>query len=150
MVRSLYIIWQQKPSANIEQSTVFWCNNKTLTGIPSPSASLYVHNQVTCINLQTGHHAMAIYGQVNAMPYMANTAWLLTDATWHQRSLSTLAQVMVCCLTAPNHYLNQCWLITNEILWHSFQGNIYLNTQDIFKSCLHSWNHSNISHGTMS
>ena len=23
---------------------------------------------------------------------------------------STLAQVMACCLTAPSHYLNQCWL----------------------------------------
>ena len=28
---------------------------------------------------------------------------------WH-RSESTLAQVMACCLTAPSHYLNQCWL----------------------------------------
>ena len=38
---------------------------------------------------------------------------------------------MAGCLTAPSHYLNQCWLTINEILWHSFQGNIYLNTQDI-------------------
>ena len=29
---------------------------------------------------------------------------------WWQRSGSTLAQVMVCCLMAPSHYLNQCWL----------------------------------------
>ena len=32
------------------------------------------------------------------------------------RSSSTLVQVMTCCLTAPNHYLNQYWLIT----WQPF------------------------------
>ena len=31
-----------------------------------------------------------------------------SDAIWRHRSGSTLAQVMVCCLTAPSHYLNQC------------------------------------------
>ena len=30
-----------------------------------------------------------------------------SDAIWWQRSESTLAQVMACCLTAPIHYLNQ-------------------------------------------
>ena len=38
-----------------------------------------------------------------------NSLWP-SDATWRQRSGSTLAQVMACCLTAPSHYLNQCWL----------------------------------------
>ena len=35
-----------------------------------------------------------------------------SDAIRQQRSGSTLAQVMACCLTAPSHYLNQCWLIS--------------------------------------
>ena len=39
-----------------------------------------------------------------------NSLWP-TDAIWRHRSGSTLAQVMACCLTAPSHYLNQCWLI---------------------------------------
>ena len=26
---------------------------------------------------------------------------------------------MACCLTAPSHYLNQCWLIISMVLWHS-------------------------------
>ena len=29
---------------------------------------------------------------------------------WGYRFLSTLTQVMACCLTATSHYLNQCWL----------------------------------------
>ena len=30
----------------------------------------------------------------------------------------TLFYVMACCLTAPSHYLNQCWVIITEVLWH--------------------------------
>ena len=44
-------------------------------------------------------------------------------AIWRQRSGSTFAQVMACCLTAPSHYLNQCRLIISEVQWHSYQGN---------------------------
>ena len=42
---------------------------------------------------------------------------------WRQRSRSTLAQVMACCLTAPSHYLNQFWLIISKVQWHSSEGN---------------------------
>ena len=47
-----------------------------------------------------------------------NSLWP-SDMIWWQRSGSTLVQVMVCCLTASSHYLNQCWLIVSEILWQS-------------------------------
>ena len=43
---------------------------------------------------------------------MFNSLWP-SDAIWRHRSGSTLAQVMAGCLTAPSHYLNQCWLIIN-------------------------------------
>ena len=36
-----------------------------------------------------------------------NSLWP-SDAIWQQRSGSTLAQVMACCLMAPSHYLTQC------------------------------------------
>ena len=48
-----------------------------------------------------------------------------SDAIWWHRSRSTLAQVMGCCLTAPSHYLNQCWLIISKYLWYS-PGNIII------------------------
>ena len=38
-----------------------------------------------------------------------NSLWL-SDIIWRHRSGSTLAQVLACCLAAPSHYLNQCWL----------------------------------------
>ena len=31
---------------------------------------------------------------------------------------------MACCLTAPSHYLNQCWLIFSKGQWHSVEGNL--------------------------
>ena len=51
-----------------------------------------------------------------------NTLWP-SDAIWWHRSGSTLAQVMACCLMAPSHYLNQCWLIISKVQWHLSQGN---------------------------
>ena len=47
-----------------------------------------------------------------------NSLWP-SDAIWRQRSGSTLAQVMACCLRAPSHYLNQYWLIISEVQRHS-------------------------------
>ena len=37
-------------------------------------------------------------------------------------------------LTAPGHYLNQCYLIINDVLWHSPDGNFTGNYQDIYGS----------------
>ena len=39
-----------------------------------------------------------------------NLLWS-SDLIWHQMLWSILVQVMAWCLRAPNHYLNQCWLI---------------------------------------
>ena len=46
-------------------------------------------------------------------------------AIWRQRSGSTLPQVMACCLMAPSHYLNQCWLLISEVLWHWPESNFH-------------------------
>ena len=39
---------------------------------------------------------------------------------------------MACCLTAPSHYLNQCWLIIHEVSWHSSEGNFTGPAQDSY------------------
>ena len=51
-----------------------------------------------------------------------------SDAILRPKSGSTLAQVMACWLTAPSHYLNQCWLIISKIWWHSSEGNFIRST----------------------
>ena len=50
-----------------------------------------------------------------ALPIISNSLWP-SGAIWCHRTWSNLAQVMACCLTAPSHYLNQCWLIMSELL----------------------------------
>ena len=50
--------------------------------------------------------------------HCVNSLWP-SDAIWRQRSGSRLAQVMACCLTAPSHHPNQCWLIIRKVLWYS-------------------------------
>ena len=57
--------------------------------------------------------------EIGDAPY--NSLWP-RDTIWRHGSRSTLAQVMACCLTAPSHYLNQCWLIISEVQWHSYKG----------------------------
>ena len=52
-----------------------------------------------------------------------------SDAIWRWRSWSTLVQVMACCLTAPSHYLNQCWLIS-KVPWHSSEDVIIIRFED--------------------
>ena len=37
---------------------------------------------------------------------------------------------MACCLTAPSHYLNQCWLIINKVMWHSSEDIIIRTFED--------------------
>ena len=51
-----------------------------------------------------------------------------SDAIWRHRFGSTLAQVMACCLMAPSHYLNQCWLIVSEVQWQSPGSNFTRDT----------------------
>ena len=63
-----------------------------------------------------------------------NSLWP-SDTIWHHKSGSTLAQVMACCLRAPSHYLNQCWLIISKVQWHSSECNF---TRDA--SAISHWN----------
>ena len=52
-----------------------------------------------------------------------------SDTLWQHRSHGlSLAQVLACCLTAPGHYLNQCWLIISKVQWHSSKCNFTRDT----------------------
>ena len=62
--------------------------------------------------------------QVNDVSPSLNKLTYWGDVIWRPRSGSTLAQVMACCLTAPSHYLNQCWLIFSKVQWHVSEGSV--------------------------
>ena len=62
-----------------------------------------------------------------------NSLWV-SDAIRLHISGSTLAQATASYQTAPSHYLNQCQLISSEILWHSAEWNFTTNAQ-----CIYPW-----------
>ena len=45
-------------------------------------------------------------------------------AKWHHQAWPTVVKVKACCLTAPSHYLDWCWLTISEVLWHLPKGNV--------------------------
>ena len=63
----------------------------------------------------TGHVIICAGTKVNSL-------WP-SDAIWRQGSRSTLVQVLVCCLTASSHYMNQCWLVITKAKWCSYESN---------------------------
>ena len=68
---------------------------------------------ITTCNNMTSHQRYGVsnHRQIDSLLY---SLWP-SDVIWRQGSSSTLAQVMACCLTAPSHYLNQCWLRISEV-----------------------------------
>ena len=85
----------------------------------------------------TGKAVMSLYWK-RALYTIPCPEWIKSlwpsDGIWQHRTWPTLAQVMVCCLTAPSHYLNQCWLIIGKVQSHS-SGNHF--TKDI--SAINHW-----------
>ena len=73
--------------------------------------------------IKENHHYMYIKFYPSQVPVTDwnglkfNSLWT-SDAIWRHRSGSTLAQVMACCLTAPSHYLHQCWLVISKVPLH--------------------------------
>ena len=64
-----------------------------------------------------------------------------SDAMSQHKSGSTLAQVMACCLTAPSHYLNQCFHIINltlgnKIHWYLKQNTIIFFLENAFENAV--------------
>ena len=78
----------------------------------------------------TGQSRWILYNQLKSLITAFNFLGP-SDAIWRQRSGSTLAQVMACCLMAPSHYLNQCWLIIRKVEWHSSKGKFTRDTSAI-------------------
>ena len=63
-----------------------------------------------------------------------NSLWP-SNTIWRHKSGSKLAHVIACCLTAPSHYLKQCWLIISKVQLHSSGCNF---TRDV--SAISHWN----------
>ena len=63
-------------------------------------------------------------------PNLINSLWP-SDTLWQPKSGTTLAKVMVWCLKAPSHYLNQGCLIIRKVQRNSSEGNFTRNASAI-------------------
>ena len=63
-------------------------------------------------------------------PDYFNSLWPINTIRQHRYG-STLAQAMAWSLTAPSHYLNQCWLIITQAHWNITEGNFTETVLDI-------------------
>ena len=63
--------------------------------------------------------------------FLINQLWP-SDAIGGHKTGSMFVEVMACCLTAPSHYLNQCCLHVEEVMWHSPQSN-FMGVQWVWK-----------------
>ena len=57
----------------------------------------------------------------------------LSDVIKRHRTWSTVIHVMACCLTAPSHYLNQCWSVISKLPRRSSKGLIIRSLEDANK-----------------
>ena len=105
--------------------------NFKLESHTSPVAPMRFCHQI-CLYMicgsQTSVWMTAKYGYEQSL--QVNSLWP-SDGIWRHRPLSTLAQVMPCCLTAPSHYLNQCWLIVSTDKWRLYKGSFTNNAPPI-------------------
>ena len=53
---------------------------------------------------------------------------------------------MACCLAAPSHYLNKCWLTINGVLWHSPNTDSDCSKYQLLKTRTISGAHDFITH----
>ena len=68
------------------------------------------------------------YWVTNAIMLIIFNALWHSNAIWRNRTGSTLVWVMACCLTAPSHYRNQCWLPISEVDWYLYESNFSANS----------------------
>ena len=111
-----------------------------ITSISHPWFQSCNRKSVVCISCNNINNALLSWHQLANRP--GQTGYVLTHCSlvmvyseW-QRSRSTLVQVMACCLTAPNHYLNQCGLIIKCV--HTRAISYEILTRSVYKVTLKS------------
>ena len=94
-------------------------------------------NKVIRYHMYDRQHACYTQGFITRYHLILNSM-NTRDAAWHLRKWLTLFQIMAC-LTAPAQYLNQCWLISNEVLQCSTEnGNVQETNKNILEN--HTFN----------
>ena len=106
------------------------CENQTFKIITTSPRGQCVKDLAGSYSLEHSIYEIIPVSHHTLVYYVFKSMWP-SDATGRHRTGSTLAQVMACCLTAPSHYLNQCWLIISKAQCYSSEGNSMKGTSAI-------------------
>ena len=118
---------------------LFW--RRLMKSAPIPAWKSWGSHHIWCYVRWSAHLPARLLQHLVLVPTIkvpVKSLWPC-DAIWRHRSGSTLAQVMACCLTAPSHYLNQCWPLISEVLWCSPESNFTMSAQ---ATILHNENYT--------
>ena len=91
---------------------------------------IWCQNSAVCEITEIGY--CLLFESCHIKVLMLTWLWAFNNSSgviWQHRTRSTLAQVMACCLVAPSHYLNQCWLVISVV--HSSESNFTRETSAI-------------------
>ena len=105
-------------ASDAEHVSIWWRHHFSATGL-AWTGPLWV-SHCTWWALQMNFHEVVNWWMVCPYSPICSLTHCGLVTPYGDKSGSTLAQVMACCLTAPSHYLNQCWLIISEVQWHSY------------------------------
>ena len=105
-------LWQAFVSNSDIHGLVHHCSNSTALAVELLQSC--TKPSIMCILLNEKSHVL-IQVLLKFVPQSPLNSLWSSDTVWRQRSGSTLVRVMACCLMAPSHYLNQCWLIISEV-----------------------------------
>ena len=111
-------------------------------------------SEIKLLKLPTHHRSGIKIIATSSRSQCVHSSWP-GDAIWWHRFGSTLGQVMACCLTAPIHYQNQCWLMISSkvscgIHPRAIPQEATMNLIPNICSELNFWNYCHISQGSMS
>ena len=109
-----YLLIEALRNRNVQSQAIAWMSVDSLQNKPlGPKIKGVAMNMFT----------FRKENYLNNVGHLVQISTWPSDAIWHHKSWSTFDKVLVCCLTATSHYLNQCWLIIKHVLWHWSERN---------------------------
>ena len=67
--------------------------------------------------------SLAFLRGIHRGPLNSPHKWPVMQKMFPFDDIIMLGQVMAFCVIEPSHYMNRCWLIISEFLWHSLEAN---------------------------
>ena len=103
---------------HLSTTTFFFYLNTRLAWLCGSKYNFYIGISILIISFIHQYSALICCVRVTCVHLAISSSWP-KDYIWPQKSGSTLAQIMGCCLSAPSHCLNQCWIFNKGVLCHS-------------------------------